>query len=120
MHRDPAKNVLRPGLCVLHLDVEVAVLVEDARIDELVLQLLPRPGPVHRRQVAIRELALWVLVQPPLIAVRREVVDVEVVLLHVLAVVALGCSSGRTDAPSGSGPARSIARARGTIAAGRR
>ena len=49
----------------------------------------PATGPVHPYQVVVRELALRVLVQPPLVAVRRKVVDVEVVLLHALAVVAL-------------------------------
>jgi hypothetical protein len=31
---------------VLHLDVEITVVVKDARIDELVLHFMRRPGPV--------------------------------------------------------------------------
>ncbi len=79
-----------PAFRVLHLDVEVVALVEDAGVHELVLQLVPGPGPVLRDQVVVGELGLRVLVQPALVAVRRQVVEVEVVLLDVLAVVALG------------------------------
>ena len=90
VHGDAAQDVFGRRLRVLHLDVEVASLVEDARIDQLVLQIVPRPGPVHRHEVVVGELGLRVLVEPALVAVRREVVDVEVVLLDVLTVVALG------------------------------
>jgi hypothetical protein len=75
---------------VLHLDVEIAVLIEDAGIQQFVLEVLPAAGPVHRHQVVIGKLLLRVLVQPALIAVCRQVVEVEVILLDVLAVVALG------------------------------
>ena len=78
------------GLRVLDLDVEVAVVVEDARVEQLVLQLVPYRARVRRDEVVVRERGLRVLVEPALVGVRREVVDVEVVLLDVLAVVALG------------------------------
>ena len=90
VHRDAAEDVVGRCLRVLHLDVEVASLVEDARIRQLVLEVMPRPGPVHRHEVVVGELGLRVLVEPALIAVRREVVQVEVVFLDVLTVVALG------------------------------
>ena len=90
VHGDAAHDVLGRGLRVLHLDVEVPALVEDAGVDELVFELVPRPRPVHRHQVVVRELGLRVLVQPALVAVRRQVIDVEVVLLDVFPVVALG------------------------------
>ena len=90
MHGDAAEDVFGPGLGVLHLDVEVAAVVEDTRIDQLVLEFVPGPGPVRRHQVVVGELGLRVLVELALVAVRRQVIDVEVVLLDVLAVVALG------------------------------
>ena len=45
VHRDPTHDVLRAGLGVLHLDVEVVAVVEDAGVDELVLHLLAGSGP---------------------------------------------------------------------------
>ncbi len=90
MHGDPAQDVFRPGFGVLHFDVEIAVLVEGTGVQQFVLELLPGTGPVHRHQVGVRKLLLRVLVQPALIAVRGHVVEVEVILLDVLTVVALG------------------------------
>ena len=89
VHRNTAENVFRAALRVLHLDVKIAAVVEDPRIDELVLKFVPGPGAVHRHEIGIRELGLRVLVEPALVAMRREVVDVEVVLLHILTMVAL-------------------------------
>jgi hypothetical protein len=51
---------------------------------------MPGPGPVLRHQLVVGELGLRVLVEVALVAVRRQVVDVEVVLLDVLTVVAFG------------------------------
>jgi hypothetical protein len=44
----------------------------------------------HRHQLVVGELGLRVLVEVALVAVRRQVIDVEVVLLDVLTVIALG------------------------------
>src|SRR5262249_22421228 len=46
-------------------------------------------NPIRLDEIAVRKGRLRIFVDHPLIAVRRRVVDVEVVLLHVLAVVAL-------------------------------
>src|SRR6516164_10204871 len=90
MRGNAAEDVFWRRLRVLHLDVEIVPLVEDARVRQLVLELMPRPGPVHRHEVAVRELALRVLVQVALVTMRRKVIDVEVILLDVLTVVAFG------------------------------
>ena len=71
------------------VDVEVAVVVEDARVEQLVLELLLRPPPVGLHQVLVRERCLRVLVEVAHVRVRGRRVEVEVVLLDVLAVVAL-------------------------------
>ena len=97
VHGDAAEDVLRGRLRVLHLDVEVVPGVEDTGVDQLVLELLARPFPVDRDQVVVGKLGLRVLVQVALVAVGRDVVDVEVVLLDVLAVVALGV--GQAEQP---------------------
>src|SRR4029078_1474749 len=68
---------------------EVPVVVEDAGVQELVLQLLAAPPAVRLDEVPVRELALRVLVEVLHVRVRGRGVEVEVVLLGVLAVVAL-------------------------------
>ena len=86
---DADEDVFRAFLGVLHEHVEVPVVVKDARIEQFVLELLPRPSPVRLDQVAVGKLPLRVLVQILHVGVRGSAVDVEVVLLHVLPMVRL-------------------------------
>ena len=89
VRRDPDRQVLRIGFGVLDEDVEVAIVVEDAGIEQLVLWTLSRAALVLLDQLAVGKRRLRVLVEETHVRVGRRVVDVEVVLLHVLAVVAL-------------------------------
>ena len=41
VHGDAAQNVFRPVLGVLHLDIEITAVLEDARIEELVFHFVP-------------------------------------------------------------------------------
>jgi len=86
----PDQDVLRRRLRVLGLHVEVAVALEHARVDELVLELLPRPRPVDVDQVEVRKRRLRVLVEPLHVRVGRRGVEVVIQLLDVLSVVAFG------------------------------
>ena len=86
---DADEHVFRTLLGVLHEHVEVPVLIENAGVEEFVLEVFPRSSAVGLDQVPVGKLALRVLVQILHVRVRRRAVDVEVVLLHVLAVVAL-------------------------------
>ena len=87
---DAGQQVRRSGLGVVDLHVEVAPVVEDAGVQQLVLLVAEATAPVRRQEIAVREGGLRVLVPPAHPRVGGHVVDVEVVLLHVLAVVALG------------------------------
>ncbi len=87
--RDADEDVVGRGLGVLDLHVEVAAVVEDARVGQLELRLAARPRAVLAAQPLVRELGLRVLVQRLEVRVRRRGVEVEVRLLDVLAVVAL-------------------------------
>src|SRR5581483_10509118 len=58
-------------------------------VDELVLPLAPAPPPVLLDERRIGKLGLWVLVERLRVGVGRQGVEVEVALLHVLAVIAL-------------------------------
>ena len=86
---DQHQDVVGGGLGVLDDHVEVAVLVEDPGVEELVLHLPLATAPVRGNQVVVGELPLRVLVLAPHVRVRRGAVQVEPVLLDVLPVVAL-------------------------------
>src|SRR5262249_44435465 len=72
---------------VLHEHVEVAILVEDARVEELVLELVAAAPPVRLHQVGVGIARVLVLVEELQERVGRRVVEAEVVLLDVFAVV---------------------------------
>ena len=87
---DTDAEVLRPFLRVLDEDVEIAVLIEDAGIEQLELGTTAVAAAVLSHQPLVRVLRLRVLVQVLHVAVGRSAIDVEVVLLQVFAMVALG------------------------------
>ena len=89
VRRDADQDVLGPGLGVLDEHVEVPVVVEDPRVEQFVLEVVPGQPAVGFDEVAVRVFALRILVQVLHVRVRGRRVDVEVVLLHVLAVVPL-------------------------------
>ena len=86
---DQQQDVVRRGLGVLDHHVEVAVLVEDAGVEQLVLEVLLAARPVGREEIVVRERPLRILVLALHVGVRGRGVQVEPVLLRVLAVVAL-------------------------------
>jgi hypothetical protein len=86
---DDDAHVGRGGLRVINLDCPVAVLVEGAGVDELVLGLETVTGAVGVDQVVVGELALWIVVDPRHPGMGGRGVGVPPVLLGVLTVVAL-------------------------------
>ena len=88
--RELDEDVLRRFLGVLNEHVEVTVLVEDPGIDQLIFELVLSSAPVRFHEVGIRERRLGILVQVLHVRVRGRAIQVEVVLLDVLAVIALG------------------------------
>jgi hypothetical protein len=89
MHGDPHEYVVGSRLRVFDEHVEVAVGVEDSRVEQLVFRFAATACAVLLHQVRIRKSRLRVLVQELHVGMGRRAVEVEVVLLHVLAVVAL-------------------------------
>ena len=84
---DLDQHVFGRCLRVLHEDVEVPIVVEDPGIEELVLVLLAGSLVVCFHQIVVRKGALRILVQVLHVRVRRRRIEIEVVLLDVLAVV---------------------------------
>ncbi len=85
--RDQHQQVLGAALRVLDHDVEVAILVEHAGLEQVELRFVASAAVVH--ELRVRERRLRVLVGPLHVRVRGRGVQVEPVLLRVLAVVAL-------------------------------
>ena len=89
VHGDPDEDVFRAFLGVFDKHVKVAVVVKYAGVEQLVLELFPRSSPVGFDQVPVGILPLRVLVEVLHVGVRRRAVEVEVVLLDILAMVRL-------------------------------
>ncbi|KFB74437.1 MAG: hypothetical protein AW09_000256 [Candidatus Accumulibacter phosphatis] len=86
---DADVNLLGRGLGVAHLHVPVALVVEDAGVEQIEGWILAAAAAVLRHQLRVGIGGLRVLVEVAQIAVRRCGVEVEVVFLDVLAVVSL-------------------------------
>ena len=94
---DPHQDVFRTVFGIFHKDVEVAVVVEDAGVEQFILHVVPGTAAVRLHQIGVGIGRLRVLVEILHVGVRRRAVEVEVVLLHVLAVVALAV--GQSEEP---------------------
>ena len=82
-------EVFRCRLGVLDEDVEIAVLFEDARIEQLEFEVMRAASAVLLHEPTVGEFPLRVLVEELHVRVRRRIVEVEVIFLDVLAVIAL-------------------------------
>ncbi len=83
------QDVFRIRLRVLHFDVEVPALREDTGVHQLELRDVLSASAVLFDQPAVGEFGLRVLIKKAHVRVRRSAVQIEVVLLDVLAVIAL-------------------------------
>ncbi|HET8586233.1 MAG TPA: hypothetical protein VFM74_00005 [Candidatus Limnocylindria bacterium] len=91
-HADAQDQVIGIGLCQLEVDVEVPIAVEDPRVDELELGILPAARRVLRAQAVIWESGLRVAVARLQVRGGRRGVEVPVDLLDVLAMVPIGAA----------------------------
>src|SRR5262249_50046705 len=80
--------VLGRLLGVFHEDVEVSILVEHAGVEQLVLELAAAARAARVDELRVRVSLLRILVEIFHVGVGRRAVEVEVVLLDVLAVIA--------------------------------
>src|SRR5437773_5009074 len=69
--------------------VKITVLVEHARVEQLILELRAAPTAAGRDEVVVREGCLGILVEVLHVRMRGSAVEVKVVLLDVLSVIAL-------------------------------
>ncbi len=87
-HRGAHQNIVDTVLRVFDEDIEVAVFVENSRVNQLVFALRALPLAIGLRQVCIGEGCLWIFIQRLHVGVRRRGVQVIVVFLDVLAMIA--------------------------------
>ena len=86
---DKQQDVVRPGLRVFHEHVEIAVVVQDAGVEQFKLRRVFVATPVLLDELRVGEFPLRILVEHLQIGVRRRGVEVVVKLLRVLAMIAL-------------------------------
>jgi hypothetical protein len=87
-YRDADQDIFGSGLGVFHEDVEIAIAVESAGVEELEFRFGARTLAVLLTQTVIRECSLGILVQALHVGVGGRIVEVEIALLDVLSVVA--------------------------------
>src|SRR5262249_30530124 len=88
-HANPDENVLRTTLGVLHANIEIAIILKDAGVQQFILGVVSGSLPVLLHQIVIGVGLLRILVQILHVRVRRGAVEIEIVFLDVLPVIAL-------------------------------
>ncbi len=86
---DPRHDLFGRGLRIFDEDIEVAILPEDARVEQFELRAVALPPLVFCHQRFVGKGGLRILVQELHVGVRGRIIEVVVILLHVLAVIAL-------------------------------
>ena len=87
--RDPHQDVFRALFGILHKNVEIPVAIEYACVEEFILHVATVAPLVCPDQIRVGKCRLRVLVEVLHVGMSRRAVEVEVVLLHILSVVAL-------------------------------
>ena len=90
VNADAHEHVLGAGLRVFDEDVEVAVVIEDARVEQFELRLVPAAAAILLQELSVREFPLRILVKHPQTGVRGRRVEIVINLLHILAMITLG------------------------------
>ena len=85
---DSNQDVFEGSLRVFNKNIEISVLVENARVNQFVFGIVTRPLLVLNAQLIVGKRRLRIFVEIFQIAVRGNRVEIVVILLHILAVIA--------------------------------
>jgi hypothetical protein len=96
-HVDRHQHVGCVGLGVVHIHDPVAVVVEDPRIEQLVLTVVLAASAIPVQQLLVGKRPLWIMVAPAVPGVAGYGIAVPPVLLDVLAVI--GLRTGEPERP---------------------
>ena len=88
VNSDLNQHVLWRGLGVLDEDIKIAVLIEHTGVEQFILKTAAPSLAALFDQISIGKRRLGILVQILHVRVRRRAVEIEVILLDILAVVA--------------------------------
>src|SRR5262245_50281800 len=89
IHRlDADQNILRARLGVLNENVEIAIVIENPRVDQFEFEVMFAAAAVFFRQALVGKLTLRVLVEKFHVGVRRRRIEIEIIFLDVFAVIA--------------------------------
>jgi hypothetical protein len=94
---DSHQHVLWRLLGILDEHIEVPVVIEDAGVEQLVLRIAASAAPAFRHQFGVGEGALRIFVQILHVGMAGKVVEIEVALLDIFAVIAF--IAGETEHP---------------------
>ncbi len=86
---DLDQDILGRFLGVFHEHIEIAVLVKHAGVEQLILEFVTTAVAVGSDKLVVGISRLRILVELLHVGMRRRAVEVEIIFLHILAVVAL-------------------------------
>ena len=89
---DPDVNIVWRLLRVLGEDVEIAALLKNARVDDLIFGKIQIPPTIHADQLIVGKGCLRVLVERFQVRVGRRRIEIEITLLDVLPMVSFRAS----------------------------
>src|SRR5215510_12608484 len=88
-HFDAYADIFRAGLGILDKDVKIALRIEDARIEQFILPLIMAPLSTLLDELLIGIGLLRIFIEILHIGMRWRGVEIEIVLLHILAMIGL-------------------------------
>src|SRR5262249_18100887 len=89
---DADKQIIRCDLAVFNHNIEVAIVIEDAGVEQFKLRILTGTSRVLLYKPLVREGSLRILVEILHVGVGRRVIEVVVALLHIFSMIALRTS----------------------------
>ncbi len=98
-YANPDQQIFRLAFAYFHNDIKVSALVENARIDQLVLSIVFGSPLIFVNQLCVRKFGLRVFVQILHVGMSWRIVQVKVILFHVLAMVSFVTIQSQTAAP---------------------
>ena len=95
MNRDPHQNIVRTGFRVFDEDIEITVVIEQARVQQFKFRLIRAAPVILLDELRVGKFRLRILVKHLEIGMGRCGIEVIIQLLHILAVVALGVGQAK-------------------------
>src|SRR4051812_34520167 len=86
-HFHTDQHIVGSGFGILNNHIEITIVIENASVDELELQCIFSPLTVFCHELVVGKLGLGILVQKLHVRMARRRIEIEIILLDVLAVI---------------------------------